>query len=382
MTVLRFFGLLSGVLFLMVWVIYPVGVALIGRLRRHARPGDTGDTPVNAGPAADTRVTVVIATRETAAAVADRVSDCLRTDWPADRLEIVVAHDRGMDPPDPAQFRTGATIRFVPADAPGGKANALNAGCRAATGDVIVFADTFQRFAPRTIPALLAALAHPAAGAATGAYELAPGTGAVISLYWKFERWLRRSEARVHSSVGATGAVYAIRRALWQPLPAGLILDDVYTPMRIVLGGRRVAVADAATAIETRTPTPAQEYTRKVRTLTGVLQLCAWLPAVLVPGRNPIWIQFLFHKILRLLTPYWLLIVALWLVAEVVVRAGPGPLLFAAILVGLLALISWMASRSFAHRVRAFIVEALLVQAAVVVAGIKGLRGEWQVWDA
>jgi hypothetical protein len=152
--------------------------------------------------------------------------------------------------------------------------------------------------------------------------------------------------------------------------------------MRIVLGGRRVTVAESATAIETRTPTPAQEYTRKVRTLTGVLQLCAWMPALLVPGRNPIWIQFLFHKILRLLTPYWLLIAAVWLIAEVVVRAGPGPLVVAAALVAALALISWIASRSLARRVRGLLVEGLLVQAAVVVAGIKGLRGEWQVWDA
>jgi hypothetical protein len=152
--------------------------------------------------------------------------------------------------------------------------------------------------------------------------------------------------------------------------------------MRIVLAGQRVVVAESATAVETRTPTPAQEYSRKVRTLTGVLQLCAWMPALLVPRRNPIWIQFLFHKILRMVTPYWLLIAAVWLVAEVVVRVGAGPLLGGAAILAVLALFAWIASRSFARRVRTLVVEGLLVQAAVVVAGIKGLRGEWQVWDA
>jgi hypothetical protein len=106
------------------------------------------------------------------------------------------------------------------------------------------------------------------------------------------------------------------------------------------------------------------------------------MPAVLVPFRNPIWIQFLFHKIMRLLTPYWVLLVLLWLLAEVVVRAGSGSLLMAAASVLVLATVAWMTSRSFARRVRNLIVEGLLVQGAVVVAGIKGVRGEWQVWDA
>src|SRR5205814_2287338 len=128
--------------------------------------------------------------------------------------------------------------------------------------------------------------------------------------------WLRRCEAQVHSCVGVTGAVYAMRRKLWSPLPAGLINDDVYIPMRMVLAGYRIAFADDAHAVETRRPTAQQEYTRKLRTLTGVLQLCAWLPELLVPHRNPIWPQFVIHKLLRLLTPYCLLGIAVWILVN------------------------------------------------------------------
>ncbi len=84
--------------------------------------------------------------------------------------------------------------------------------------------------------------------------------------YWMVGRWMCRCEARIHSSVGATGAVYAIRRSLWIPLPAGLLLDDVYSPMQIVLQGRRIGFADDAVAVEMRTPDAGQEYRRTWKT--------------------------------------------------------------------------------------------------------------------
>ena len=140
-----------------------------------------------------------------------------------------------------------------------------------------------------------------------------PGAHGALNLaerYWRLERWLRKWEARLHSSVGVTGAIYAMRRELWKPLPANLILDDVYLPMRLVLDGWRVGFTDQARARDVRRFEAGQEYRRKVRTLTGVIQVCAWLPGVLNPVRNPIWLQFVFHKLLRLLTPY-LVVIAL-----------------------------------------------------------------------
>ena len=91
------------------------------------------------------------------------------------------------------------------------------------------------------------------------------------------------TEARIHSAIGVTGAIYAMRRELWAALPQGLILDDLYAPMQVVLRGYRVGFCDAAIATDARRFTPKDEYRRKARTLTGVLQLCAWLPSVLSP---------------------------------------------------------------------------------------------------
>jgi poly-beta-1,6-N-acetyl-D-glucosamine synthase len=309
------------------------------------------------------------------------VDNCLASAYAEDRLEIVVALDR---PPEPADARIGEgrsdRVRIVRADSPGGKAAALNAGVRAASGDIVVFADTFQMYEPDTIRVLADALGDGRTGAVSGRLELPPGRARLARVYWAYERWLRRREAVVHSTIGATGAVYAVRRELWQPLPPGLLLDDVYTPMRIVLAGLRVGFADDARAVETRTSSPDREYRRKVRTLTGVMQVCAWLPAVLSPRRNPVWPQFVLHKLSRMLTPLALFLVALRAAWEL--RAIPREYIAPAALVLLVAGAWTLRSRTpRAQHVRDVIAEAALLQAAVVMAGVNGIRGRWKVWE-
>jgi cellulose synthase/poly-beta-1,6-N-acetylglucosamine synthase-like glycosyltransferase len=372
LNLLQGMALLSAVGLVLVWLVYPAVIGLAGLVVRRRLVGPPTRFP---------SVSVVLASREAPGLIMERVQNLVRTNYPLDHLEIIITQDGRQVAPDLTSLpATAATVRAVLAGEPG-KAAALNAGVAASGSEVLVFADTYQRFEPETIPRLVAHLLEPGLGAVTGSYSLAPGSGRVVELYWRFERWLRRAEARVHSSVGATGAVYAMRRSLWAPLPVGLILDDVYTPMRVVLAGQRVAFAEDAHALETRTPSATQEYGRKVRTLTGVLQLCAWLPGVLSPLRNPIWLQFVFHKLLRLLTPYWVFFLAGWLVYVLVVSLSGLALLGLGIAVALT--IAWLAlTRSQrGSKVRSVAVEAVLIQVAVLMAGINGIRGHWQVWD-
>ena len=182
----------------------------------------------------------------------------------------------------------------------------------------------------------------------------------------------------MHSAVGVTGAIYAMRRALWTPLPAGLILDDLYVPMRLVLDGHRVDFVDEARAYETRSTTDTNEYRRKVRTLTGVWQLCAWLPETLVPVRNPVWMQFVAHKLLRLLTPYWLLVCVAWVVAAVAQWIGP---MWFVLACAAFAAALQLRSRPF-RMLRSALVSSVLIQLATVRATANGARKQWDVWHA
>jgi cellulose synthase/poly-beta-1,6-N-acetylglucosamine synthase-like glycosyltransferase len=359
-----------------VWALYPAAVGLTAAVSRR-RGGD-----VALAPAAPPHVTAIVATRADPVAVRERVDDLLRSAYPPSSLDVVVAYDART--PEPIATWSGADserVQVVRGDEPGGKATALNAGVRAARGDVLVFADSGQRFGPDAVALLVHALARTGVGAASGRLELAAGSNAPalpLRLYWSLERWLRRREADVHSAIGVTGAIYAMHRALWTPLPAGLILDDLYVPMRLVLGGQRVAFVDEARAYETRATTDGNEYRRKVRTLTGVLQLCAWLPQTLAPWRNPVWPQFVTHKLLRLLTPYWLLVGVVWLLVVVGQRVGAVWLVAAAI-----AFVAALQLRSRPIRaLRSAVVSSILVQVATVRATANGARGRWDVWHA
>lgn len=361
---------------LAVWGLYP---ALVGLAAAVLRRGETRDA---GAPGALPRVTAVVATRADASAVRERVDDLLRSEYPASLLDVVVAYDaRATEPEATWSGGEAARVRVVRGDEPGGKAAALNAGVRAARGEVLVFADSGQRFGPDAVALLVRSLLRPGIGATSGRLELAEGAKAPalpLRLYWALERWLRRREADVHSAVGVTGAIYAMRRALWTPLPAGLILDDLYVPMRLVLRGHRIAFVDEARAYETRATTDGNEYRRKVRTLTGVLQLCAWLPQTLTPLRNPVWLQFVTHKLLRLLTPYWLLVCVVWAIVAVGQRIGPVWLLAASA-----AFVAALQLRSRPFRaLRSAVVSSILVQFAAVRATANGARGRWDVWHA
>ena len=175
-----------------------------------------------------------------------------------------------------------------------------------ATGEVVVFGDARQCYDTRALRALVAPFADPPVGAVTGDLILTEGDRKPLErglgLYWRCEKAIRRSENRVGSVVGVTGAIYAIRRELFETLPPDTILDDVLLPMRIARRGYRVLFEPRARAYDHALASPAGQFARKVRTISGNFQLFArehWL----LGFRNPLWLQTVSHKGLRLLTP-------------------------------------------------------------------------------
>ena len=375
MPTLVFWSGMGGALLLGVtWIGYPAAIYLLSFFYRRPRSGEKG-TPT---------VSVVLATRDDPTLIRRRVRHLLRTDYPPEKLDIVVTLDAGSryEPSDLMDLTAYGEIRVVKRNGPFGKAPALNAGIESASGEILVFADTHQRFAPETIPELVSAFSDPRVGAASGKLLLPRRRRGASAgdLYWRFERWLRSREARIHSPVGVTGAVSAVRSSLWKPLPAGLILDDVYTPMRVVLEGHRIAFVESAVAFETRRLTPIEEYRRKTRTLTGVIQLCVWLPAVVVPWRNPIFLQFVLHKLFRLLTPYAAALVVLWGVLSLAVLL-PTLVLPLALFVGGFLLWVGLSATDTARTLRTILLEVLLTLIAVTRAAANAVRGKWDVWD-
>jgi biofilm PGA synthesis N-glycosyltransferase PgaC len=198
-------------------------------------------------------------------------------------------------------------VRVFATAARRGKPAALNALVLEARGALLLLNDVRQPLSPNAAAALAAALRDPGVGCATGTLVLAGGAGSGV--YWRYEHWIRQQESRFHGVVGMTGAIAMMRRADYAPLPEALILDDVWIPTRLGLGGQRVAAVPEAQAFDVAFDDDA-EFRRKVRTLAGNYQLFGLLPALLVPGRNPFWFELVSHKVMRLVAPWLLLALA------------------------------------------------------------------------
>lgn len=291
-------------------------------------------------------VSIVIAARNEGAKLGARIANLLELDYPVDRRQIVVVSDGSTDDTLDVLARYGSAVEAV-AVPHGGKALALNAGVARARGEIVIFADARQAFAHDAIAQLVAPFDDPGVGGVTGELVLdvesavfsnrraigdrrrgsgrpqdrarierrvRPDRRTIVStiadgvgMYWRYEKQLRRLESTIASTLGATGAIYAIRRSLWQPLPPDTILDDVLAPMRVVLAGFRVVFNERARAFDRAAMDADAEARRKVRTLAGNVQIL-WLdPRLLLPWRNPVWVQYVSHKLGRLAVPYALL---------------------------------------------------------------------------
>jgi poly-beta-1,6-N-acetyl-D-glucosamine synthase len=308
---------------------YPLLVARLARRRgmqpRIANPADDAACPP---------LTVVVAAYDEEPRIAARIADILAQDYPADRLRVLVVSDGSNDRTAEAAAAAAAgdpRVRVLALPCNAGKAVALNTAMAEVATAIVAFADARQRYAPGALRALVAAFADERVGAVSGELVIgeaaatgdgfathAVGSHAVgthgVGLYWRMEKRLRSDEARLGWLHGVTGAVHALRRELYRPMPAGTILDDMWIPLHVMLAGRWVWMARDAIAHDRGSAGAGEEFARKLRTLAGNWQLLARLPMLLHPRRNPVFLAWFSHKFLRLLVP-WALLLALLLSA-------------------------------------------------------------------
>lgn len=329
-------------------------------------------------------VTILIAARDEGHVLRKKLESCLDQVYPENLIDILLVSDGSEDNTvQVAKDLRDNRIGVVQLESSVGKAAALNQGMERATGEIVVLTDARQPLSPSAVQTLVAAFRDESVGGVSGDLrydrDSEAGLQAALHRYWDYEKGIRLGESRVHSCVGATGALYAIRRGFWVPLPPGLILDDVFLPMKIVLGGRRVIFEPRAWAEDVASVSDGREFRRRVRTLTGNYQLLTVLPELLVPFKNPIWVQFLIHKTGRLVSPFLIIL----LFASSIAASGS---VYAAALIG--QMLFWvLVALGYAAKstrrlgpILALPYAFAVTQAAAVVAFAYFLKRDWDVW--
>ncbi len=238
---------------------YPLAVAIaaVGRESHRGRPSSTAPS-----------VTLIVAAANEAECIEEklRASLELRSTGP---LRIICAVNGSTD-------GTGALARKAAALEPRvevietptlGKTGAQNVAVRKADGEILVFTDANTVLDPGALESLLREFDDPRVDIAQGVLTIAAGNRSKVrhrpeALYWRYESWIRRREGRLGRAFAASGALMAVRRKRWRPIPPHL-MEDIVLPLRAITEGRRSVVAESAFAREAiRDQDPARAHER------------------------------------------------------------------------------------------------------------------------
>lgn len=259
------------------------------------------------------KCSVVIAVRSERDVLLEKVRQLLVSDgeWID---EVLIGADGTIGVADCLAGLNDARIRVIEFTEQRGKTAILNDLIPQCSREIVVLMDARQRVKAQSIEALLLNFQDENVGVVSGelvferSNDAASTAESGMGAYWRYEKWIRKNESRFASVPGATGACYALRRSLFVPIPAETLLDDVAIPMRTVMNGFRCIFEPKTIVYDLPSADSAQETIRKRRTLAGNVQLLQLFPELLLPWRNPICFQYLSHKVLRLFSPFLLII--------------------------------------------------------------------------
>jgi cellulose synthase/poly-beta-1,6-N-acetylglucosamine synthase-like glycosyltransferase len=355
---------------LYVYVGYPVLLQMLVWVR--------GARPVRRGTHLP-RVTLIVSAYNEAGVIGRKLQNALSLDYPADLFEIVVVSDCSTDGTDEiVQAVPDSRVLLARQPERRGKTAGLNRTVPHVAGDIVVFSDANAMYEPDSIRKLVRNFADPQVGCVTGEARYLEGDQSTADVseraYWNYEIWIKRMETAVGSMVGGDGAIYAIRRGLWQSLPENAI-NDFLNPLQIVAAGWRGVYEPEAVCYEETAAGVQREWRRRVRIVSRSWRAVFQAPGVLNPFRVGLFsFSLVSHKILRWFSGFFLGLAFAAGVLLVTRWEGAGrlrPSAIAAILVTLLV----FAALSPTRGLPGFLFYFVAINAASFIGVLKGTAG-------
>jgi len=236
--------------------------------------------------------------------IADKIKNTLELDYPTGKLHVYFITD-GSNDSTPAIVASHPQITLFHQPERRGKAAAMNRAIQLVNEPFVVFCDANTMLNLECIKEIIAPYAHPKVGAVAGEkkiFQSAAGKAASAGegLYWKYESFLKKQDARLYSVVGAAGELFSVRRELYQPIETGVIIEDFVLSLRIAMKGYVVQYAPGAYAMEAASASIKEEQKRKVRICAGGFQAMVMLKGLFNIFRYGVLsFQYISHRVLR-----------------------------------------------------------------------------------
>ena len=194
-----------------------------------------------------------------------------------------------------------------------GKIGVLNATVPMAQGDVVVFSDASAILDQNAVTNLVNHFHNAEVGCVSGRYVFDEAENTTTNshgsegLYWKYESFIKERENEIGNVIGSHGALYGIRKEIYSPLEDEIINDDLVLPLMAIEKSYRTVYEKDSIARERTGSDIESEFYRRVRIMRGNCRQIRDFLRLLNPLRGMVCVQFLSHKLLRVLSPFFVL---------------------------------------------------------------------------
>ena len=256
-------------------------------------------------------VSLVVPAYNEESVIEAKIKNSLALDYPKDKIKIFISSDGSTDGTnDILKNYAGQGIIINCFSPRAGKIKTLNRTIPLVDSEIVVFSDANTMYETSAIKKLVRNFNDKTVGAVTGEVILVNEHGSFAkpeNLYYKYERYIQKKETEYGCMVGVDGAMYAIRRDLFEPPSNNIILDDFVISMEVARQGYRIIYETQASGYEDASPNLKSEFRRKSRIIAGGIQLIKQREGIPAPKQRKLWFQFLSHKLLRWMIPFFLL---------------------------------------------------------------------------
>ncbi len=365
------FWLCIGVL-AYVYVGYPLLVHLVSRV--FPKPVANGDI--------EPKVTVLITAFNEENDIRAKLKNTLAIEYPADKLEIIVASDGSTDGTDEIvkTFADRGVILFRQ-EGRVGKTTTQNNAVLLASGDIILFSDATTLYATDVFRRILPHFADETVGCVAGRLIYVDDASTIVGSgaksYWNYETFIKTAESTACSLIGASGCLYAVRRSAYQPMYAEACSDFLICT-NLYRNGLRSIFAPEAVCYERTNSRSDDELSMRVRVISQTFTDLWRNRDMMNPLKSGFFaVQLISHKVLRYAVPFLLLAVLIAngvLAGQSLIYAGTFAL---QVLFYLLAFVGWLMERAgYRLSLLAMPLYFVLANLASAVGFYKFLRGE------